>query len=193
MNATTNYMHASLASPSIRPHDHLPSITRRLRKSSGIGPPAERGAGSSTIGHSATLARLVADRHVPSHGGWEGGFARRWIRWMHKDGVRQWILPCVLLSTTWIKWATGLGSYSGKALNWFPWTHIIDFQSPGRDAPPMFGDYEAQRHWMEITIHLPFQQWYTYDLQFWGLDYPPLTAYHSWLCGKVYIGGCLAR
>ncbi|TBU44475.1 glucosyltransferase [Dichomitus squalens] len=49
----------------------------------------------------------------------------------------------------------------------------------------MFGDYEAQRHWMELTIHLPTRQWYTYDLQYWGLDYPPLTAYASWLCGIV--------
>ena len=49
----------------------------------------------------------------------------------------------------------------------------------------MFGDYEAQRHWMELTNHLPLRQWYTYDLQYWGLDYPPLTAYHSWLCGKM--------
>ncbi|OJT15238.1 Dolichyl pyrophosphate Man9GlcNAc2 alpha-1,3-glucosyltransferase [Trametes pubescens] len=47
----------------------------------------------------------------------------------------------------------------------------------------MYGDYEAQRHWMELTIHLPVRQWYTYDLQYWGLDYPPLTAYISWLCG----------
>jgi alpha-1,3-glucosyltransferase len=23
------------------------------------------------------------------------------------------------------------------------------------------------------------------DLRYWGLDYPPLTAYHSWLCGAV--------
>ena len=50
----------------------------------------------------------------------------------------------------------------------------------------MYGDYEAQRHWMELTIHLPFTEWYRYDLQYWGLDYPPLTAYVSWLCG--YIG-----
>jgi alpha-1,3-glucosyltransferase len=49
----------------------------------------------------------------------------------------------------------------------------------------MFGDYEAQRHWMEITTHLPISQWYFHDLQWWGLDYPPLTAYHSWLCGKI--------
>ena len=50
----------------------------------------------------------------------------------------------------------------------------------------MYGDYEAQRHWMEITNHLPLNRWYTYDLQFWGLDYPPLTAYHSWLCGFMW-------
>lgn len=51
----------------------------------------------------------------------------------------------------------------------------------------MYGDFEAQRHWMEITIHLPLSKWYTYDLPYWGLDYPPLTAYHSWLLGKLYV------
>ncbi|KAF7721201.1 Mitochondrial beta-keto-acyl synthase [Apophysomyces ossiformis] len=55
----------------------------------------------------------------------------------------------------------------------------------GFQAPPMYGDYEAQRHWMEITTQLPTSQWYRYDLQWWGLDYPPLTAFHSWLCGKI--------
>lgn len=49
----------------------------------------------------------------------------------------------------------------------------------------MYGDYEAQRHWMEITTHLPISQWYFHDLEWWGLDYPPLTAYHSWILGKV--------
>jgi alpha-1,3-glucosyltransferase len=49
----------------------------------------------------------------------------------------------------------------------------------------MFGDYEAQRHWMEVTTKLPVSQWYFHDLLWWGLDYPPLTAYHSWLCGKL--------
>jgi len=59
----------------------------------------------------------------------------------------------------------------------------------GQGVPPMFGDYEAQRHWMEITTNLPVSDWYRNttdnDLQYWGLDYPPLTAYHSWLCGKL--------
>ncbi|BET02607.1 asparagine-linked glycosylation 6, alpha-1,3-glucosyltransferase homolog (S. cerevisiae) [Nesidiocoris tenuis] len=62
----------------------------------------------------------------------------------------------------------------------------------GLGKPPMFGDYEAQRHWMEITYHLPPIEWYfnttDNDLMYWGLDYPPLTAYHSWLCGAAAQG-----
>lgn len=50
-------------------------------------------------------------------------------------------------------------------------------------APPMHGDFEAQRHWMEVTAHLPVKDWYWHDLEWWGLDYPPLTAYHSWVLG----------
>ena len=49
----------------------------------------------------------------------------------------------------------------------------------GKGKPPMFGDYEAQRHWMELTIALPVGDWYRNttdnDLLYWGLDYPPLT------------------
>lgn len=45
------------------------------------------------------------------------------------------------------------------------------------------GDYEAQRHWMELTLHLPISQWYKYDLSYWGLDYPPLIAFGSYLMG----------
>ena len=47
------------------------------------------------------------------------------------------------------------------------------------------GDYEAQRHWMEITYHLPIGEWYYHDLEYWGLDYPPLTAYVSLFYGWV--------
>ncbi|CAD5212499.1 unnamed protein product [Bursaphelenchus okinawaensis] len=59
----------------------------------------------------------------------------------------------------------------------------------GENDPPRFGDYEAQRHWMEITTNIPVSEWYENstknDLLYWGLDYPPLTAYHSWAVGKV--------
>ncbi|KAM9129254.1 dolichyl pyrophosphate Man9GlcNAc2 alpha-1,3-glucosyltransferase [Pangshura tecta] len=70
-----------------------------------------------------------------------------------------------------VRWTVSFGSYSGAG------------------KPPMYGDYEAQRHWQEVTYNLPIKQWYfnTTDnnLQYWGLDYPPLTAYHSLLCAYV--------
>ncbi|CAN0229545.1 unnamed protein product [Scytosiphon promiscuus] len=55
----------------------------------------------------------------------------------------------------------------------------------GQGDEPMYGDYEAQRHWMELTNALPLHQWYRFDLDYWGLDYPPLTAYASWVCGQL--------
>ena len=53
------------------------------------------------------------------------------------------------------------------------------------------GDYEAQRHWMELTLHLPLHKWYTHDKDYWGLDYPPLIAYGSYIMGWMshYIVG----
>ncbi|KAI1335665.1 glycosyltransferase family 57 protein [Xylariaceae sp. FL0016] len=88
--------------------------------------------------------------------------------WPARSSLSQWeVLPLILMVVGLFRWAAGLWGYSG-------------FQKP-----PMFGDYEAQRHWMEVTTHLPISQWYFHDLEWWGLDYPPLTAYHSWLLGKV--------
>lgn len=43
----------------------------------------------------------------------------------------------------------------------------------GRDA--LGGDFEAQRHWSELTVGEPLSRWYSYDTEYWGLDYPPLT------------------
>ncbi|XP_050089551.1 probable dolichyl pyrophosphate Man9GlcNAc2 alpha-1,3-glucosyltransferase [Anopheles aquasalis] len=58
----------------------------------------------------------------------------------------------------------------------------------GQGTPPKYGDFEAQRHWQEITVNLPPTEWYRNttdnDLLYWGLDYPPLTAYHSYLVGQ---------
>ena len=59
----------------------------------------------------------------------------------------------------------------------------------GSSNPPMFGDYEAQRHWMELTANIPLNEVYTNsslnDLNYWGIDYPPLTVYHSYLLGHI--------
>lgn len=83
--------------------------------------------------------------------------------------LRHGILAVIFLFAFWIRILVSLHPYSGAG------------------TPPRFGDYEAQRHWMEITLNLPIKDWYTNttdnDLQYWGLDYPPLTAYQSLLHG----------
>ena len=39
---------------------------------------------------------------------------RRWIRWMHKGGINAWVVPGVIAISTLVKFAIGLGSYSGR-------------------------------------------------------------------------------
>ncbi|KAI8715383.1 Alpha-1,3-glucosyltransferase [Fusarium sp. LHS14.1] len=88
--------------------------------------------------------------------------------WPARTSSSHWeVLPVILMVVGLFRWAAGLWGYSGHR------------------KPPMFGDYEAQRHWMEVTTQLPVSQWYFHDLEWWGLDYPPLTAYHSWVLGKI--------
>lgn len=78
----------------------------------------------------------------------------------------------ILMIAVLFRWFVSLHDYSGKS------------------KTPMYGDYEAQRHWMEVTISLPATQWYfnstDNDLMYWGLDYPPLTAYHSYVNGLIF-------
>ena len=63
------------------------------------------------------------------------------------------------------------------------------FGYSGERTPPKLGDFEAQRHWMELTIYLPVKDWYTNSrlnrADHWPLDYPPLSGYQSYLMGKI--------
>jgi hypothetical protein len=83
--------------------------------------------------------------------------------------------------------AIALGPYSGL----YHRIVLLFRYLTGMSTPPMYGDYEAQRHWMEITYHTPVREWYwttaNNNLSYWGLDYPPLTAYHSWIMGALYV------
>jgi len=87
-----------------------------------------------------------------------------WFNFLDANKVKAAELLTIACAS-YVRWCVGLNGYSGEAV------------------APRFGDYEAQRHWMEITLHLPTREWYFYDLDYWGLDYPPLTAYVSWICG----------
>ncbi|KAH8104721.1 glycosyltransferase family 57 protein [Cristinia sonorae] len=152
----------SISHPATSPRSHR--LPKRTRVNSVIQQDGSRTVRFPSPSH---LAKRVHPPDEEKKQSDEGGMARRWVRWMHKQGLKQWVLPNAILISTLLKWCVGLGTYSGH------------------NTPPMFGDYEAQRHWMELTIHLPPRQWYTYDLEYWGLDYPPLTAYVSWICGIV--------
>lgn len=104
---------------------------------------------------------------------------RRWVRLVEKAATAnvgsiappsraRYIESTIAIGTlVWIKWAVGLGGWSG------------------RGHPPLFGDMEAQRNWLSLTLHMPVNQWYWHNLSYWGLDYPPLTAYHSLLLAKI--------
>ena len=76
-----------------------------------------------------------------------------------------------VLTSILVRWCVSLSSYSGKiclkATNFFTLINevflSVDFLNvhlaAGKGKPPMFGDYEAQRHWMEITYNLPVDEW----------------------------------
>ncbi|KAG0496679.1 hypothetical protein HPP92_001370 [Vanilla planifolia] len=74
--------------------------------------------------------------------------------------LKPWTSTIIVLFAALVRVLVSLGPYSGQG------------------TPPIYGDYEAQRHWMEITLHTPALEWYrsTSDnnLSYWGLDYPRL-------------------
>lgn len=86
---------------------------------------------------------------------------------LNNVGMAKFSVICILSIAVVLRLGMGLGSYSGQHNE--------------------HGDYEAQRHWMEVTLNLPLSEWYVNttrnDLSYWGLDYPPLSAYHAFLMG----------
>ncbi|KJR87295.1 alpha-1,3-glucosyltransferase [Sporothrix schenckii 1099-18] len=138
------------------PSPHKP---RRKPKKTGVLADLDANSGTSSNGNGGSVAEgLIRSPAYPLAA----------FLWPARGSVSQWeLLPLILMVVGLFRWAAGLWGYSGF------------------NKPPQFGDYEAQRHWMEITTALPVSQWYFHDLDWWGLDYPPLTAYHSWLLGKV--------
>lgn len=96
----------------------------------------------------------------------------------------RWELAGWLASALLLRWTVSLHGYSGecgeawhqavpdcrrvaalwrgfrlvrllKARRWRPLPRLL----AGMGVPPRYGDYEAQRHWMEITVNLPPGQW----------------------------------
>ena len=86
-------------------------------------PPSSKLAGSSNH-HMSFSALAEIEKIPPSNSSIQiktdeknqdgnAGMGKRWIRWMHKRGMKGWVTPSVIIASTWIKWCIGLGSYSG--------------------------------------------------------------------------------
>ncbi|CAE6390816.1 unnamed protein product [Rhizoctonia solani] len=151
-----------ILSPQPRPHPKLLNTSQLLLQQAQARPLSPL---NPTRGRTVSLASIGSESTL--HGQPHESSARRFVRWMARNGLRDWTPWVIIAGSVLVKCAVGLGGYSGEG------------------TKPMHGDYEAQRHWMEITYHLPISQWYSYDLPYWGLDYPPLTAYVSWICGFI--------
>lgn len=149
-------------SPNLLSPDLDPSSIHHRRRSSGR---SSRPALASTPEHAEPPPepRRRSGRQSTLRSAVYDSPLRRYVRHMSTAA-----LPLGLIVILAIKWLVGLGEYSG------------------RNTPPRFGDFEAQRHWMDLTARLPLGiDWYTFGPDWWQLDYPPLTAYHSWLLGKI--------
>lgn len=133
--------------------------------------------------------------------------ASKWLDQNNSSRAALWIGIGLMVI---VKCCVGLGAYSGeKDLCTIErgGSGLTPVKRPGQATPPLRGDFEAQRHWLALTssslnsaslpfLHrpssppsynatLPLSSWYFHDLPYWGLDYPPLTAYHSLLLGAV--------
>jgi hypothetical protein len=79
--------------------------------------PIRGGFSRASAHYSYASFSTVMETGNPKETPWqeEQGFGRRWLRWMHKNGVRHWIVPCTLLASILVRWCIGLSSYSGTS------------------------------------------------------------------------------
>ncbi len=70
------------------------------------------------------------------------GLFDAWFSHLEASGHGQTMIMMVVTLCALVSLATGAFPYSGE------------------HTPPMFGDFEAQRHWMEITTNLHPAEWY---------------------------------
>lgn len=64
-------------------------------------------------------ARAKSHESLKADAAAENAMGRRWIRWMHKRGIKQWVVPGGIILSMLVKVCMGLGSYSGKCIMTF--------------------------------------------------------------------------
>jgi alpha-1,3-glucosyltransferase len=126
---------------------------------------------------------------------------RRWVKWIlsiggssEKKTIFIWLSIVIF-----VKWSIGLGGYSGYKVpplrgdfeaqrHWISLTSsIISLDSiklPFLPIQiPLYHPSSTSPSTNNVVV--PISEWYSHDLEYWGLDYPPLTAYHSFLMGFI--------
>ena len=108
---------SDIISPFPRKHHHLQQHASHWLETPSPGPtrPNSPSSAHSRSKSISTFASLYTDEHRSSirHSVQRSNLARRWVRWMDKNGMKHWVVQCSVLVAVGIKWATGLGSYSG--------------------------------------------------------------------------------
>lgn len=61
-------------------------------------------------------ARAIALRRTQNEDAVDQGGVRRWVRWMHKNNMKAWVVPCAIAASIYVKWCIGMGGYSGMFL-----------------------------------------------------------------------------
>jgi alpha-1,3-glucosyltransferase len=78
----------------------------------------ERGVEGSIGPSSSHSSSALLQQRQQGHGQEERekeGMGRAWIRWMHKRGARDWVVPSLVFTSTLVKFCISLGSYSGTS------------------------------------------------------------------------------
>lgn len=92
---------------------------------------------------------------------------RIFVRGMMKEGLSSTtIISTGLVAGLLVKWTIAAGGWSGT---------------------PRVG-WDRLRHWMALTLHVPPDEWYSYDVGHLLLDRPPLMAWYSKFCGSLAAG-----
>ena len=110
-SASQHWMNAPQAFPQSA-SSSTTHFRRRLTNRRSFGAPLEGELQQAR--HSSPSAHHNASRASgKTHESEETAMGRRWIRWMHKRAIKQWVVPGIVAASTLIKFAIGLGSYSG--------------------------------------------------------------------------------
>lgn len=115
-----------LYAPSLSPAPSSRAISPAPRSfSPGHGSRSNRNLSFSTLMESERSRRTSVSpsflRHEPrvkpksASAGEEHSMGKRWVRWMHKNGMKQLVVPAAIAGSLWIRWAIGLASYSGMS------------------------------------------------------------------------------